>query len=77
MSCRVTPRPYAGSMDTMPSNVIPFRRPDITGQARLPFGVPSRAVRPLDERRIAHRQRMLDFLRGQSASARCAVVARG
>lgn len=53
-------------METSRSNVIPFRRHDASGQARLPLAQNSRPRPPLDERRIAHRQRMLEFLRGQS-----------
>jgi hypothetical protein len=55
------------------SNVIPFRRVERKGQGILPLGGPSGRRRAadassLDERRVAHRRRMLEFLRVQTLS---------
>ncbi len=55
-------------MEQQKSNVLPFRRVDASGQVKLPLGWVAGQARPLDERRIAHRRRMLEFLRGQTAS---------
>lgn len=42
------------------------RREEVAGQPRLPLGrVSQGALSPLDERRVAHRRRMLRFLAGQ------------
>lgn len=63
-------------METSRSNVIPFRRHDATGQVRLPFSQTNRPRPPLDERRIAHRRRMLEFLRGQSLTPTVRIAGR-
>jgi len=54
-------------MDESRSNVIPFRRrEEVPGQGQLPLmRVSAIAPRPLDEHRVAHRRRMLEFLLSQ------------
>ena len=54
-------------MDEPRSNILPFRRISPEEQGQLPLGRPASRTRPpLDDRRVAHRRRMLEFMRGQT-----------
>jgi hypothetical protein len=48
--------------------LLVFRRNETASQPKLPFGRVSQATpRPLDERRVEHRRRMLAFMRSQKS----------